>query len=400
MLLILFCLALMYALAVIFSPFPYWKTYLVLWKTLLTHKEPAIGLQARIRQAGFLVNYALFCPLWTLLWMLDSILYPEYKKVAIRPVFIVGQPRSGTTFLHRTLATDSKNFLAIRHIEWRFPFICVQKILSKSGLARSIARRNYWPNSVAGQIAAKMHPNKLSDWEEDGIFYEECFLHHFFVFLRFPYPHLLAYLDDFPALPESVQEKILQTHHQVIQKIMFLRGGGAKYYLSKEVTSHNKFPKMLKRYPEAKFIFSLRPSADFVSSLVSLVRFSTNSKIGVDPRDIPSWEAVFLDRMQKDGELLVHLCQDKIAKDNQVRLVFNWFTWDPGPAVEYLYGKFGIDLPPSYREYLVSLHRDQKIRDRGYEYEKKVYLGFDGFDRFVQEIDSVPPLVTAAQGGA
>lgn len=384
-----------YALAIISSPFPYWKTYLVLWKTLLTHKNPVIGFKARRGQAGFLLKYAILTPFWSLLWFLDNLLYPQHKQIEIRPVFIVGQPRSGTTFLHRTLAADTENFLAIRHIEWRYPFIIVQKILSNSGLARKIAEQNYWSKTAAGEVAARMHPNKLSDWEEDGIFYEECFLHHFFVFLRFPYPDLLAYLDEFPTLPESVQDKIVKTHNQVIQKIMYLRGGSETYYLSKEVTSHSKFPKMLKRYPDAKFIFSLRPSTDFMSSLVSLVRFSTNSKVGVDPMEIPSWEAVFVARMQKDAELLVQLCQDKIASDKQVRVVFRQFTKDPGPAIESLYKQLGFELSPSYREYLHSLHRDQRERDRGYQYDKQVYQGFEAFDQFVREVESKCQVETA-----
>ncbi|MGH3562828.1 MAG: hypothetical protein ACRDTN_13790, partial [Mycobacterium sp.] len=33
---------------------------------------------------------------------LDELVYPRYRKQALdRPVFIVGNPRSGTTFLHR-----------------------------------------------------------------------------------------------------------------------------------------------------------------------------------------------------------------------------------------------------------------------------------------------------------
>ncbi|SDT84447.1 sulfotransferase [Desulfobacula phenolica] len=387
MILILFCCLLIYGIGGYFSPYPYWKTYFILWKTLLFHKEPGIGIKPRIKQAAFLLKYAVFCPLWAFLWLLDDILYSEYKNINIRPVFIMGQPRSGTTFLHRTLASDTKNFLAIRHIEWRFPFIFVQKILSRSSIARKLVQKNYWSNSSAGRIASKMHPNKLSDWEEDGIFYEECFLHHFFVFLRFPYPHLLTYLDDFPALPDSVQDKILQVHNQVIQKIMFLRGDNEKYYLSKEVTSHNKFPSILKRYPDAKFIFSFRSSVDFMNSLISLVRVSTKSKIGVDPMDIASWDRIFQNRMQKDSEFLIELCKEKIENRQQIKIMFNRFTKDLVASIEYVYSKLDFNLPQPYRSHLETLQQGQKNRDRGYDYETKTYKNFDKFDQFVNEID-------------
>lgn len=381
-----FCL-LMYVAAIYFSPFPYWKTYVILWKTICFDKNKAIGSGPRKKQAAFLIKYAVFCPIWTGLWYLDEILYPEYKKVQVQPVFIMGQPRSGTTFFHRTLAADKTNFVAIKHIEWRFPYIFFQKILLHSNLVGKIIQKSYWSDSSAGRIASKMHPNKLSDWEEDGIFFEECFLHHFFIFLRFPYPQLLEFLDDFQALPEVVQDKMLETHKKVIQKIMFFRGDGTKYYLSKEVTSHNKFPKLLRLYPDAKFIFSFRHSIDFMNSLVSLVRVSTKSKIGVDPIEIPLWESVFEDRMRKDSLRLIDLCGRKIKDDSQVRVVFHQFTKDLIPSIECLYKKFDFELSQEYLKYLDTINKTQKSRARGYDYEKKKYEGFEKFDEFVDKID-------------
>lgn len=372
-----------------FSPFPYWKTYLVLWRTLLFDKNKTIDFAARRKQAKFLAKYVLLCPLWTFMWHLDDILFPGYKKVTVRPVFIMGQPRSGTTFLHRTLAADKDNFVAIKHIEWRFPFICLQKVLACSSWSQKLLQRNYWSDSSAGRHAAKMHPNTLSDWEEDGIFFEECFLHHFFIFLRFPYPQLLSYLDDFSNLSETVQNNMLATHRKVIQKIIFFRGGDdKKYYLSKEVTSHNKFEKLLKIYPEAKFIISFRYSADFMNSLLSLVRFSTKSKIGVDPIDVPMWESFFVERMKKDSYDLQALCTSKIEKSKQIRIMFYRFTEDIVSSVDYIYKNLDFDLSDTYRDHLHWIDQNQNVRERGYDYEKKSYHGFDEFDEFVKIVDA------------
>ncbi len=383
-----FCV-LIYIASFYFSPFPYWKTYIFLWHTLLFDKNKIIGFSARLKQANFLIKYVLLCPVGTFLWYLDEIFYSGYKKLTIRPVFIIGQPRSGTTFLHRTLASDKKNFVAIKHIEWRFPFICVQKIISRSSWAKKIIQRDYWSNSSAGQIASKMHPNKLSNWEEDGIFFEECFLHHFFIFLRFPYIHLLQYLDNFPLLPEAVQMHMLETHRKVIQKILFLSGGGdKKYYLSKEVTSHNKIQKILTLYPDARFIVCVRHSADFMNSLLSLVRFSTMSKTGIDPLDIPMWESVFIERMKKDSCMLYYLSDYKIKKSNQVRIMFNRFTEDIVHSIEYIYEQLDFELCDSYLDHIQLLNKYQKVRDRGYDYIKNTYQGFDDFDEFVNRIES------------
>lgn len=353
------------------------------------HRNPDIPTSARIKQACFLIRYALFCPVWTVLWFVDELFFAEYKKQIIRPVFIIGQPRSGTTFLHRTLATDSDNFVALRHIDWRYPFICVQLALGKITWLHRMLNKNYWPDTPAGNAAAKMHPNRLSDWEEDGIFFEECFLHHFFIFLRFPYPHLLRYLDDYPGLPKKIQRKMLDMHRIAIQKRLYFcdKGHKEKFYLSKEVTSHNKIETILEIYPDAKFIVSVRESKGFMNSLLSLVRFSTASKNGINPIEIPGWERVFLDRMRKDSLLLKKLCTLIIKKDQQVRIMYSHFTRNLMFSLEYIYESIGLDISPTYRAYIEDMHRKQQKRDRGYEYEIKTFPGFEEFDRFVAQID-------------
>ncbi|MCA2002391.1 MAG: sulfotransferase, partial [Chloroflexi bacterium] len=45
---------------------------------------------------------------WFCFW-LDDILFPDYKKQVIeKPLFILGNLRSGSTFLHRLLSRDSQ----------------------------------------------------------------------------------------------------------------------------------------------------------------------------------------------------------------------------------------------------------------------------------------------------
>lgn len=375
---------LFYSAGIYYCPFPYWKTYRLLWHNIIFNRNfKLFHLESRFKQSLFLIKYLIFCPLWTVFWYVDEIFYPDYKNIKLKPVFIMGQPRSGTTFLHRTLASDSDNFVALKHFEWRYPFICLQKILNLFPWAKKIMQRNYWADSPAGNIAGKMHPNKLSDWEEDGIFFEECFLHHFFMFLRFPNPNLLSYFDDFPGLPENFQDHMLNIHGKAIKKVLFLNNGQNKFYLSKEVTSHNKFYKLIKLYPDAKFIFSFRHSSEFISSLKALVRYSTLSKTGIDPLEIPYWESTLIERMEKDCKILLDICCNKVKNENQVSIVFKHFTRNLIPSMEYLYNKFDFEFSSSYRNYLKDLNKRQENRDKGYSYQCSSFDGFKEFDDFV-----------------
>lgn len=382
--LLLLCVIVVYIAAIIWAPFPYWPSYLILWKAIFRFPGP---WRMKLRQAFFLIKAGISAPIWTIFWYLDEIFYPCYRQRDIQPVFIIGQPRCGTTFLHRTLATDDHTFFAVRHIEWRYPFITVQKLIKVFGLDRNLSNVSYWPNTESGQMAAKMHPNTLADWEEEGIFFEEKFLHHFFIFLRFPYPELLPYLDSFPELPERSQQKMLRAYRKTLQKVQYLRGHQPRIYLSKEVTSHKRIPALLKLFPSARFVVIVRPSRDFMSSLRALMRMSTMSKTDVDPCLNEEWHAAFIRRMREDSLRLVSLCMGIIPADKLIRISANYFMANPGAAVHSIYRALGLAMHDKFATYLSQVETHQKARARGYDYDDVAPKGFDDYDAFVRDID-------------
>ena len=337
-----------------------------------------------------LVLYAIKAPIFGYLWQLDKIVYHGYLTQQVEPVFIIGEPRSGTTFIHRTLAMDEENFFAIRHIEWRYPFITIQNLLSWFELQKSIQNINYWPNNAIGKEAKKMHSNTLFDFEEDGIFFEECFLFHFFTLFRFPYQPLLNYLDAFEELDQQDRELILKTHREVIQKIMFLRGS-SKVYLSKEVTSHTKLNMILSMYPTAKFIINLRHSNEFMSSLLRLIQVSTLCKTGVDIyAEKCDFKSLLIKRMQNDCSLLVDFIEgenfDTIAKNTPIICIaYSNLTEDTITSIQYIYQKLRMNISPVYLNKLESIEQGQQNRERGYNYQKEQFEGFDPFNQLVSK---------------
>ena len=72
------------------------------------------GTPGRLTPKRFLILtfIFLFYPLWRfsirIAYLLDNIFYPDYHRQEVKqPIFIVGNFRSGTTFLHRLLTKDS-----------------------------------------------------------------------------------------------------------------------------------------------------------------------------------------------------------------------------------------------------------------------------------------------------
>lgn len=387
--------AAVYGAGVLFSPFPLWHSYCRLWLNVLSFRGSAasIPLGTRWRQARYLSIYLLSAPLITALWWLDELLYPGYRHKEVRPIFILGQPRSGTTLLHRTLAADEENFVAVRHIEWRLPFISLQKLLQRFPFAQRALQRSYWPSTPAGETASRMHPNKLGDWEEDGIFFEECFLSHFFIFLRFPRPDQLDLFDDFERLPRRARRRMLETHRKVIQKVFFLREGkdhGGRRYLSKEVTSHSKFPEILHLYGDADFVFSLRSADGFMNSLLALVRYSTMSKTGLDPVSLSGWQDAVISRMQRDVKQLLEIIGKHANPQKSILLTYESVTGDLAGSVRRIYERLQLAPNADAARSLDETSAAQGNRDRAYDYERRSFPGFEDYNSFVSQLARSP----------
>lgn len=368
--------------AFLVGPFPYWPSFFLICWFVLTKPMP---IRAKLQQVGFLLVEFFATPFRTFFWYLDEILFPDYRDIQIEPVFIIGVPRCGSTLLHRTLANADQDFFAVRHLEWRFPCISIQLLIDWLGLSKLLGDISYWPNSSVGDLAARMHPNRLDDWEEDGIFFEESFCHHLFIFLRFPYPELLAPMDSFEALPTSVQRQMLGIHRKVIQKVAYIRKECPRFYLSKEVAGSDKISLLLQLYPNARFIVLVRESKDFMSSLLPLLKASTSAKnAGYDPSTDPAWFPAVHERMQKDCEKLVRLCKEVIPSHRQIGLYSISLFDNIEVTVERIYCWLELPLEDRRRQELASLSQQQFQRNKGYDNPVEVYDGFDNYDALVQ----------------
>lgn len=62
--------------------------------------------------------------------LLDELLFPNYKQISIKqPVFIIGNPRSGTTFLHRLMCIDEEKFVFNLMYHTTFPSITLYRVI-------------------------------------------------------------------------------------------------------------------------------------------------------------------------------------------------------------------------------------------------------------------------------
>ena len=131
---------------------------------------------------------------------LDHVIFPGFRQVNIRkPVFIVGNGRSGTTHMHRLLAGDARRFTWFRTYEMLMPSIVQRKVLwllaalDRRLLSGAIAKRLRVAEDEAFEEVRGKHNWRLDGPEEDDFLLFNNWSSASLVF-PFNYPELIALL--------------------------------------------------------------------------------------------------------------------------------------------------------------------------------------------------------------
>ena len=206
--------------------------------------------------------------------ILDHVLFPGFRATSVhRPLFILGIPRSGTTFLHRELARDEA-FTAPESWEVLVaPSICQRHILSllarvDEALGQPLARIGKSMLRRWGAAVDEVHPLGLTEAEEDYLALlpaAGCF----FVMLMFPHAGGFQNLGRFDSLPTERRDRLLRCYHGLLQRQVYFHGNAQ--LLSKNAAFTSWVPYLAKQYDDAIFVFCIRePKAALTSQLTSL----------------------------------------------------------------------------------------------------------------------------------
>jgi len=374
-----------YALLLVLSPFPYWPSFRAVFTSVTVARS--ITLRQRAVLYKYLLKDMLALPVISFFWLIDEILFRGYRKVEVAaPVFIAGEPRSGTTFLHRTMSAD-KNFISLKHLEWRYPLISLWKLIDLFHLRSRVEKVHYWPNTPAGRLARKMHDDRLGSFEEHGMFFEERFYHHYFVFRRYPFPELLGKVTDFSHLSERDRTRMMDIFKRAVQKTMYYRGRD-RVWLTKENESIQLYEMLGRAFPDSRFIFIVRNPHECIASYVNLSKTSTMTKTGIDPFTIPGWHDANIAFRRSECVQLVEFWR-RISKANpSVAVTYRQFTADIMGTVSFIYERLGLPMSEAYAMHLRQLARREKVRHSGYENEPYDARGFEFYSRFVADVEA------------
>ena len=364
------------------NPLSHWGSYWCVFRA--TCKDTQLPKRAKMRLLKYMLSDLVLSPLHCTLWLVDELIFSrQLNNVSLKdPVFIVSQPRSGSTFLHRLLADDEGVFFAVTYLEWRWPYICVWYVLDRLRLRDWINGWNYWPsNNAAGRIASQMHPHLYGDYEEHGVFLEEKFYHHYFVFRRFPFTQLLDTVAHFDTLTFKDQRRLLDVFERVIRKVAYYRGED-RIWITKENESVSFYYALFTMFPKSTYLFLMRDYKDMLASYIKLSCTSTFAKTGTSLQGCA----------QKRHEANIGFRRRECAKFVEfykyfalpytVLLNYGDLTSNLFVTTIRLYKYLSIDMSEDRARCLLDLSDTQRTRTRDYEVSNLSSKDIEGFDEF------------------
>jgi hypothetical protein len=199
---------------------------------------------------------------------LDHLIFPGFRRVPIdRPVFILGNPRSGTTFLHRFLL-ETEAFAAFALWELLFPAVSANKLLR--GTIHRLASF-----SPARYHSAAAHETSLRDVETDELltffrYLEGPFLWSYFSAWQegWESPLTRAVFDPEREAP-AARERILGHMEACWRRSLYIKRKAR--VLAKGSTLALRIPTLLERYPGCRLIYMVRDPVETIPSGMSLV---------------------------------------------------------------------------------------------------------------------------------
>lgn len=254
------------------------------WRTAYRSFFAADNTPAQLtrKRLMFLLLFYLVWPLGALMhwfsFFLDDIFFPGYKTQSIeKPLFIIGNLRSGSTFLHRLLSRDTDVFTSLTIWDiYLTPSVTQKKItqffarLDKK-LGGHMHRLLYeFDRRTLGQF--KIHPISFFQPEED-----ENILFHIWDSLWVSF--LFPFMDEFPnyhhfdeALPPEYKRRIMGFYKSMLQRHLYATG--KKYFVAKNPAFSPKIATLLEFFPDARIIYLARNPLDMLPSTVSWINYA------------------------------------------------------------------------------------------------------------------------------
>lgn len=232
----------------------------------------------RFKRAVFLLIFLALFPIMELInafcFFMDDLLFPGYQKKPVEhPVFIIGNPRSGTTFLHRLLSLDEGQFFFFKTWEILSPAMVQKKFWAMIGRIDTVLGNVFsnvvvYVETILFKDFNKLHKVSLFLPEED-----DKLTFHIFGCIDLIWFFPFDDMDQFNHFDEAIhyqrQNIIMNYYKKCIQKQAFFKNGH-RCLLSKGPALSCKIENIYRHFPGCRIIYLVRNPMEVIPSMCSM----------------------------------------------------------------------------------------------------------------------------------
>lgn len=288
-------------------------------------------------------------------FLLDEIFFREYRQVEVKePVFILGIPRSGTTFLHRLLAKDKERFTSMKLWELAFAPSIIQK---KFWIALGRLDRQIGSPVVKRIVSCErwlfekfrgMHKTSLFEPEEDEFMLVHIFSSSF-LYVVFPFDDdLQPFMRFDEELSPTHRARIMAFYKKCVQRHLFVFGRG-KRFLAKNPSFSFKVRSIGETFPDAQIVCMVRTPFQVIPSTVSLL--SHYFSIFTSPIEpYPMRESIYRITLHWYRYPINQL--EEWPQERHAIIKYGTLVQNSEQTVLNLYERFGFNMHPRFRQVL------------------------------------------------
>lgn len=294
--------------------------------------------------------------------LLDHVLYPGFRKQEIKePLFIVGNLRTGSTLMYRTLAEDKENFAYFRMLDAFMPAISLKRAVAFIG--RVDARLGgygarvvqYLDNAFLDEYS-RIHDTGFLKPEEDefALLNYMCSASMYELFPMVRRFRRLFFVDQEMSAKE--QDRVMQRYKKLVRRQLYFAGGD-KRFLSKNPLFTNKLGVLRRTFPDARFACLVRHPVNTVLSTASLFHFVWHETGALAPN-------------QKDMGTVLEFCRcfynqprkclHDLGPDQLCVMQFDELVSNPGGAMRRMLNNFEFPVSEDLDEILAEIGNRQK----------------------------------------
>jgi hypothetical protein len=295
-------------------------------------------------------------------FLLDTLFFPRFRRAKVEgPVFVIGNFRSGTTFLHRLLWQDAETFTSLTTREiYVTPSVSQRKLWD---LLLAVDRRlggrfarflEHIDADILGNI--RFHRVGLEQTEEDeGLLlylWESLFTWFFFPTKG----HERDFFDFDRRVPPGRRRRILRFYDMCIRRHVYAHRT-SRLVLSKNPSFSAKVRSVAREFPNARFIYVRRRPEEVVPSMINWFSFVWHY-FGNPEERFPYSE----DIADLAGHWQTHALRELAElPEERVHIVdFDDLVGDVSGTVRAIYRHFGIPLSAGMAETLEQAQRESQ----------------------------------------